>query len=164
MGKGNSVLRKENFFNKKTYKEFWNDIVKDRKFIPKMVFDKKNELKYSPRILDIIEARNWGLLNRDYNHLDLYDVLSEKGCDILVREFYANAYERVQSSVGVYLPDIFELVLMMEDQVNMVGLDVDVLPEKTITDDVIEIYGRLNGYENAKVDRERDEIARRETE
>ncbi|KAK9121580.1 hypothetical protein Syun_019197 [Stephania yunnanensis] len=68
------------------------DIVNDRRLIPERGFNVKSELKYRPRILDIIEVRNWGLLNRDYNHLDLKDVHSEKSCGIFVRDFYANAY------------------------------------------------------------------------
>ncbi|KAK9162955.1 hypothetical protein Syun_003857 [Stephania yunnanensis] len=49
------------------------------------------------------------------------------------------------------------------DQVNLAGLDMDFIPEKTITDEVVERYERMNGYEDTEVDRERAEIARRET-
>ncbi|KAK9160492.1 hypothetical protein Syun_006833 [Stephania yunnanensis] len=46
---------------------------------------------------------------------------------------------------------------------NMAGLDMDVLPEKTITDEVIERYGRLDGYEDIRDERERAKIGRRKT-
>ncbi|KAK9082158.1 hypothetical protein Syun_031319 [Stephania yunnanensis] len=49
------------------------------------------------------------------------------------------------------------------DQVNMAGLDMDVQPKKTITDEVIERYGKINGYEDTKDEREKSEITRRET-
>ncbi|KAK9092722.1 hypothetical protein Syun_027633 [Stephania yunnanensis] len=66
----NYKLRKMVFVNEKAYEKFRNDIIKDRKLILNRVFNAKNELKYRPRILDIIETMNWGLLTRDYNHLD----------------------------------------------------------------------------------------------
>ncbi|KAK9134925.1 hypothetical protein Syun_014255 [Stephania yunnanensis] len=73
----NYVLRKENFVNEKAYEKFMNDIVKDKKLIPERAFNVKNEFKCRPKILDIIEAKNWGLLTTDYNHLELEDVPSE---------------------------------------------------------------------------------------
>ncbi|KAK9113916.1 hypothetical protein Syun_020713 [Stephania yunnanensis] len=84
---------KEDFVNDKAYGKFRNDIIKDRKLISERGFNVKNKLKYRPRILDIIELRNKGLQTRDNNHLDLEDVPSERGCGVLVKEIYANAYE-----------------------------------------------------------------------
>ncbi|KAK9094594.1 hypothetical protein Scep_026063 [Stephania cephalantha] len=46
------------------------------------------------------------------------------------------------------------LELLRMDQVNMAGLELDVLPEKTITDEVIKRHGRVNGYENTEDERE----------
>ncbi|KAK9135562.1 hypothetical protein Syun_014892 [Stephania yunnanensis] len=50
------------------------------------------------------------------------------------------------------------------NQVNLLGLDMDVLPKKSITEELIERYGRVNGYEDAEDERERVKIARREIE
>ncbi|KAK9125511.1 hypothetical protein Scep_014357 [Stephania cephalantha] len=44
----------------------------------------------------------------------------------------------------------------------MTGLDMEVLLEKTITDEVIERYGRVNGYEDTEDEREKAKIAKRE--
>ncbi|KAK9151235.1 hypothetical protein Syun_009544 [Stephania yunnanensis] len=46
----------------------------------------------------------------------------------------------------------------------MARLDMDVLPEKTITDEIIERYRRMNGYQDIEGERERVEIARRKIE
>ncbi|KAK9151650.1 hypothetical protein Syun_009959 [Stephania yunnanensis] len=46
----------------------------------------------------------------------------------------------------------------------MACLDMDVLPEKTITNELIERYGKVNCYEDVEDMRERVEIAKSETE
>ncbi|KAK9163282.1 hypothetical protein Syun_004184 [Stephania yunnanensis] len=76
-GVKNYVLRKKNFVKEKAFDKFKKDIERGRK----LVTDKR-----------FIDTRNDRLLTRDCNHLDLEDVPSVKGCDILVKEFYANAY------------------------------------------------------------------------
>ncbi|KAK9163185.1 hypothetical protein Syun_004087 [Stephania yunnanensis] len=45
---------------------------------------------------------------------------------------------------------------------NIVDLDMDVLPKKTITEEVIERYGKVNSFEDIEDERKRVEIARRE--
>ncbi|KAK9081674.1 hypothetical protein Syun_030892 [Stephania yunnanensis] len=49
------------------------------------------------------------------------------------------------------------------DQVNIAGPDMDVLPKKTISNNVAERYRKVNGYEDTKDEGERAEIARRGT-
>ncbi|KAK9160765.1 hypothetical protein Syun_007106 [Stephania yunnanensis] len=66
--------------------------------------------------------------------------------------------ERYDEGLGVCLSHISR-----QDQVNTIGLDMDILPEKTIMDEVNERYGRMNSYEDTKDERERVEICRRET-
>ncbi|KAK9151254.1 hypothetical protein Syun_009563 [Stephania yunnanensis] len=162
------------------------------------------DLKYRLRIVDIIKARSRGLLTRDYNHLDLEDVPSERDCDILVIEFYANAYgndsktesrivnykaallyhmvmrlryldvgkiiyESIRSAITTKKNDGLPFLLMIissckVDQVNITELEMDVLLKKTITDEFIERYGKINYYEDTKDEREKTEIARREKE
>ncbi|KAK9081025.1 hypothetical protein Syun_030705 [Stephania yunnanensis] len=46
----------------------------------------------------------------------------------------------------------------------MAGFNMGFIPEKTITDEVIKRYGKINGYEDTKVERKKDEISGREKE
>ncbi|KAK9114072.1 hypothetical protein Syun_020869 [Stephania yunnanensis] len=51
-----------------------------------------------------------------------------------------------------------------ENQVNMAGLEIYVFQEKTIIDEVIERYGKIDRYEESEDKREKVEIASREIE
>ncbi|KAK9107488.1 hypothetical protein Syun_023499 [Stephania yunnanensis] len=69
-------------------------------------------------------------------------------------------YESIRSAITTKKNDELPFLLMITafcrvDQVNMVGLDIDVLLEKTITDEFIERYKNVNGYEDIKDERER---------
>ncbi|KAK9162748.1 hypothetical protein Syun_003650 [Stephania yunnanensis] len=97
MGARNYILMKENFINENAFTKFKNDLVKDKKLIPEKGFNVKNDLKYMPNILDIIKAKNRGVLTMDYNHLDLEDVLSE----ILVRTITTMNPLRVTNPKGL---------------------------------------------------------------
>ncbi|KAK9151147.1 hypothetical protein Syun_009456 [Stephania yunnanensis] len=78
-------------------------------------------------------------------------------------------YESIRSAItmkkndGLHFPFMI-VTFCRTSQVNMAGLDMDVLPKKTIMDEVIERYGIVNGYENTKDEREKVEIAKREIE
>ncbi|KAK9107269.1 hypothetical protein Syun_023280 [Stephania yunnanensis] len=78
-------------------------------------------------------------------------------------------YESIRSAITTKKNDVLSFSLMIiafcrMNQVNMASLDINVLLEKTIIDDVIERYSRINGYEDTKDEREMAKITGRETE
>ncbi|KAK9160606.1 hypothetical protein Syun_006947 [Stephania yunnanensis] len=50
------------------------------------------------------------------------------------------------------------------DQVNMAGLEIDVLLKKTMTNEVIDRYEKIDRYTDFEYEKEKAEIASRETE
>ncbi|KAK9098911.1 hypothetical protein Syun_025956 [Stephania yunnanensis] len=77
-------------------------------------------------------------------------------------------YKLIRSAITIEKNDGLPFLLMITtfyrvDQMNMAELEIDVLPEMTISDEVIERYERVNDYKDAEEERESAEIARQET-